>query len=232
MRMDFLKNSVIAHRGVYDNQRIYENTIGSIERCIKENVPIFLDISLLKDNTIICFADKTLTRLIHVEEQTSDVTLNDLNYYSKIKIPTIEEALVLIRGRVPVILNIRSTSKKHFIESQLVAMLKNYPVENICIQSEDTNVLKYIYKYNKKIRLGYSVSKNNYYKFLLFHSFDYVCLDSLLVSDKQARKLKERYFLIGYNIKNKEQYLRRKGFYDAYVCDNVLDIISNQVYNK
>ena len=66
----------------------------------------------------------------------------------------------------------------------------------------------------------------------IFHSFNYVAIDSLLVSDRQARKLRESYFLIGYGIKDRNQYLKKKGCYDAYICDNVLDIIDNQVYNK
>lgn len=231
MKMDFLKTCVIAHRGIYDNQRLYENTIGSIEKAIKENLPVFLDVSLLKDNNLICFNDSTLTRLLHVEEKTKDVTLNDINYYSKIKVPTLEEALVFIRGRVPVILNIRSDSKKHFIENKLLSMLKNYP-DNICIQSTNLGFLRYIRKNNKNIKIGYLVNKSNYYKFFIFHDFDYVCIDSLLISDRQARKLRESYFLIGLNIKDKNHYLKKSGCYDAYVCDNVLDIIENQVYNK
>jgi glycerophosphoryl diester phosphodiesterase len=229
--MEFLKTCVIAHRGIYDNQRLYENTIGSIEKAIKENLPVFLDVSLLKDNNLICFNDSTLTRLLHVEEKTKDVTLNDINYYSKIKVPTLEEALVFIRGRVPVILNIRSDSKKHFIENKLLSMLKNYP-DNICIQSTNLGFLRYIRKNNKNIKIGYLVNKSNYYKFFIFHDFDYVCIDSLLISDRQARKLRESYFLIGLNIKDKNHYLKKSGCYDAYVCDNVLDIIENQVYNK
>ena len=225
MRMDFLKTSIIAHRGIYDNTRIYENTVASIERCLKLNIPVFLDVSLLKDNNLICFADKTLTRLLHVEESVKDSTLNDINYYSKIKISTLEEALVLIRGRIPVIFNIRSDSKKHFIENKILSMLKNYPAENVCIQSNNMSVLRYIHKNNKKIRLGYVVDKKNYYKFFIFHAFDYVAIDSLLVSDRQAKKLRESYFLMGYGIKDRGQYLKKKGCYDAYICDNILDII-------
>lgn len=231
MKMDFLKTRIIAHRGIYDNQRLYENTIGAIEKAIKENIPVFLDISLLKDENLICFNDSTLTRLLHVEEKTKDVTLNDINYYSKIKIPTLEEALVLIRGRVPVILNIRSESKKHFIENKILSMIKNYPGE-ICIQSTNLGFLKYIQKNNKNIKIGYLVNKSNYYKFFIFNKFDYVCIDSLLISDRQARKLRESYFLVGLNIKDKNHYLKKSNCYDAYVCDNVLDIIENQVYNK
>ncbi|MBQ7239970.1 MAG: glycerophosphodiester phosphodiesterase [Bacilli bacterium] len=224
MKIEDLKNKIIAHRGIYDNTRIYENTVGAIERCIKLNIPVFLDVSLLKDNNLICFADKTLTRLIHVEEELKDSTLNDINYYSKIKISTLEEALVLIRGKIPVILNIKSTSKKHFIENKILSMLKNYP-DNVFVQSNDLSVLKYIHKNNKNIKIGYSVDKKNYYKFFIFHAFDYVAIDSLLVSDRQARKLRESYFLIGYGIKDRNQYLKKKGCYDAYICDNILDII-------
>ncbi len=231
MKIEDLKNKIIAHRGMYDNVRIYENTVGAIERCIKLNIPVFLDVSLLKDGNLICFADKTLTRLLHVEEKLEDSTLNDINYFSKIKIPTLEEVLVLIRGKIPVILNIRSVCKKHSIENKILSMLKNYP-DNVFVQSDDLGVLRYIHKANKNLKIGYNVNKRNYYKFFIFHAFDYVAIDSLLVSDRQARKLRESYFLIGYGIKDRNQYLKKKGCYDAYICDNVLDIIDNQVYNK
>jgi glycerophosphoryl diester phosphodiesterase len=231
MKIEDLKNKIIAHRGIYDNTRIYENTIGSIERCIKLGLPVFLDVSYLKDNNLICFADNTLTRLLHVEESVKESTLNDINYYSKIKIPTLEEALVLIRGKIPVILNIRSIDKKHLVENKILSMLKNYP-DNVFVQCDNLSVIKYIHKMNKNIKIGYMINKKNYYKFYIFHAFDYVAIDSLLVSDRQARKLRESHFLIGYNIKDKEHYLKKKGCYDAYICDNVLDIIGNQVYNK
>ena len=170
MKIEDLKNTIIAHRGIYDNTRIYENTIGAIERCIKLGLPVFLDISLLKDGNLICFSDKTLTRLLHVEEKIEESTLNDINYYSKIKIPTLEEALVLIRGKIPVILNIRSSSKKHSIENKIISMLKNYP-DNVFVQSDDLGVLRYIHKTNKNIKLGYNVNKKNYYKFFIYISF-------------------------------------------------------------
>lgn len=98
--------------------------------------------------------------------------------------------------------------------------------------STNLGFLKYIHKSNKNIKIGYLVNKSNYYKFFIFNKFDYVCIDSLLISDRQARKLRESYFLVGLNIKDKNHYLKKSNCYDAYVCDNVLDIIENQVYNK
>lgn len=222
-KLTFLKNQIIAHLGVHDNTRIYENTISAIERAIKINIPISIDVRMLKDGNLVLFSDSTLERLLHVEEKIENITINDLNYYSKFKIPTLEEALVTIQGRIPVIINIRAKSKRHLLESRIVNLLKNYPGE-YTIQTKSLSQLKYIHKNNKNAIIGYVLNKKNYYDFIFFHDYDYVCIDGILVSEKQAKKLKEDHFLIGYGVKTQEQYLTKKNCYDALICDNVLDI--------
>ena len=61
--ISFLYNSIIAHRGIYDNKKIFENSIQSFKKALRYNIPIELDIHLLKDNTIIVFHDKNLKRI-------------------------------------------------------------------------------------------------------------------------------------------------------------------------
>ena len=222
-KLTFLKNQIIAHLGVYDNTRIYENTISAIERAIKLNMILSIDVRMLKDGNLVLFSDSTLERLLHVEESIENITLNDLNYYAKYKIPTLEEALVTIQGKVPVIINIRAKSKRHTIESKIVNLFKKYPGE-YTIQSKSLSQLKYIHKSNKDAIIGYVLNKKNYYDFIFFHDYDYVCIDGILVSEKQAKKFKEDHFLLGYGIKNNEQYSLKKNCYDALICDNVLDI--------
>ena len=56
--MDFLKDINIAHRGIYDNERIFENTLPAFKRAIKYGYTIQLDVRLLDCGTIIVFHDK------------------------------------------------------------------------------------------------------------------------------------------------------------------------------
>lgn len=222
-KLTFLKNKKIAHLGVYDNKKIYENSLEAIVKALKKDFIISLDIKMLKDGSLVLFSDNTLERLLHVDQKIAKVKRDDLDYISKYKIPTLDEALLVINGRVPVIINIKCSARKHGVENYILNLMKDYP-GLFAIQSNNTSQLKYIHKKNKDVIIGHVINKKNYYNFIFFHDFDYVCIDALLVSEKQAKKLKEDYFLVGYGVKTQEQFDKKKNGYDALMCDNILDI--------
>ena len=53
----------IAHRGIYNNLNIPENSMKSFKRAINSNVSIELDIHLTKDNKLVVFHDDNLIRM-------------------------------------------------------------------------------------------------------------------------------------------------------------------------
>ena len=58
-----LKNKIIAHRGVFDNEKVVENTLESFKKAIHYHYPIELDVQLTKDNYLVVFHDESLRRL-------------------------------------------------------------------------------------------------------------------------------------------------------------------------
>ena len=104
-----------AHRGYHswslnDSRKIPENSLEAFELAIEKNYSIEMDIHLTKDLELIVFHDFFLGRLT---TKTGFVFNKNLNYIKQARlsnnepVPTIEDTLNLINGRVPVLLEIK-----------------------------------------------------------------------------------------------------------------------------
>ena len=97
MKLDGL---MIAHRGIFDNKQIPENSLLSFSKAIQLNYPIELDVQLTKDKQLVVFHDLSLERMCGTEKFISDLTLQELRNYSLLstdeKIPSLQEVLDLV----------------------------------------------------------------------------------------------------------------------------------------
>ena len=146
--ISFLKSAKIAHRGIYDNKRIYENTLSAYLRAVKKGYIIHIDVRILKDGEIVCFHDDSLERLLHVESDIDKMTYEELCYIAKYQIPTLKETLELINGSVPIIVELRNKIKKNQFEEKIVSILDDYK-GLFAIQSFHLSILKWFYKNRK-----------------------------------------------------------------------------------
>ena len=54
-------NKIIAHRGIFNNLNIPENSIKSFKKALRLGYPIELDVHLTKDNILVVFHDHNLS---------------------------------------------------------------------------------------------------------------------------------------------------------------------------
>lgn len=221
--LSFLKSEKIAHRGIFDNKRIYENTISSYDRALKHKYIIHIDALMLKDETIICFHDLDAKRLLHVEESVENMTYDELMYIAKYQIPTLEDALKTVDGKVPLIIEVRNKKKRHLFEQKLSEILDNYN-GLFAVQSFYLSVLKWFYKNRKNYVTGYLVCKKNSRKDYFFKKYDYLSINVLLYSDSRIKRIRGNKMVIGYKILNKKEYQSTKLLYDNFEFDNILEI--------
>ena len=97
-----------AHRGLFDNQsEAPENSLPAFRRAVEHGYGIELDVQLSKDQIPVVFHDATLKRMCQVEGNVWDYTLAELKQFrlanSNAQIPTLQEALQVIDGKVPII---------------------------------------------------------------------------------------------------------------------------------
>lgn len=110
-RQTFLRP--IAHRGLHDRARgIIENTGPAFEAAIAKAYGIECDVRPAAGGLPVVFHDVTLERLIDGEGPVANVTAADLrslrHRISRAPLLTLAETLELIRGRVPLLIEIKS----------------------------------------------------------------------------------------------------------------------------
>jgi len=122
----------IAHRGLHTDKEP-ENSIGAFLNAIKKGYPIELDVRIIDDGTLIVFHDAKLGRMTGDDgyacnlkrDDLKDLRLNKTEY----TIPTLEEALAAIDGKVPVVIEIKNECKAGPLEKKLLEILKEYSGE-------------------------------------------------------------------------------------------------------
>ena len=103
--------NIYAHRGLFDNKKIVENTIPAFKKALKEDLNIELDIRLTKDKKIIVFHDDNLKRLTGIDKLVKDTTYDELKKVklldTDLTIPTLEEVLNLVSGKCILLIEIK-----------------------------------------------------------------------------------------------------------------------------
>lgn len=100
-----------AHRGLFDNDTIPENSIPAFQKAIESGYGIEFDVQLTKDRIPVIFHDDTLKRVCGVGGSAKDYTYAELMqlrlFHTSESIPTLEDVLALVNGQVPLIIELK-----------------------------------------------------------------------------------------------------------------------------
>lgn len=149
---NWLLNTPIAHRGLHGNG-VAENSMSAYKKAIEKGLNIEIDVHLTKDKNIAVFHDPTLTRVCGEDILIKDLTTAELKQHkldgTKDTIPTLDELLELIDGKVGLLIEIKSKLSEDPSElcTTLVEKLKNYK-GNYAIQSFSPKAVKW-FRINK-----------------------------------------------------------------------------------
>ena len=167
----FKESYIIAHRGIYDNRKIYENTLEAFNLSIEKGYAIELDIRLTKDKKIIVFHDNNTKRITKKDNIVEESTYQELNNQNIVHIPLLPEVLKLVKGKVPLLIEIKPTIKMGEIETILMELLKSYNGK-YAIQSFSPKVL-YWFKRNYPNVLRGQLARKYKKKQSIFHKKSY-----------------------------------------------------------
>ncbi|MBQ4354847.1 MAG: glycerophosphodiester phosphodiesterase [Clostridia bacterium] len=108
---DFTKTPV-AHRGIHDNKRIPENSLSAFRAAVDAGCTVELDVQFTRDRKLIVFHDDDLVRLCGVNKKPIELTAAQLKSLRLLgtdeHIPTLEEVLALVDGRVPLLIEMKN----------------------------------------------------------------------------------------------------------------------------
>lgn len=218
--IDFLKSNLIAHRGIHNNQTI-ENTLPAFTKCVDKNYIIELDIHILKCGTIVVYHDYDLFRLCGVNKIIETLTyaqLSKIKIKGKYKIPTLEQVLHIVNGKVPILIEVKDMNNNDCFEKELVKILDNYNGK-FAIQSLNPYVIDWLYKNKKDYVIGLILLNNLNYNVVkkYIKKVDFLSVNKNLLPINKKDKL-----IIGWTIKTKDEYEKFKNICDNLICEKIL----------
>ncbi len=167
----------IAHRGLHD-EFLPENSKAAYENAIKNGYPIEMDIQLTKDGELVCFHDDNMKRMTGVDAFVYDKTLSEIREMrlagTDEGIMTFGEFLKLVGGKVPLMIEIKTTARYKEVAEKTVRALDGYTGE-FAVQSFDPRIIKVVRQSAPEIIRGQLICRKRhkgvaYYKdFLLRH---------------------------------------------------------------
>lgn len=103
-----------AHRGLWNDQ-LPENSMGAFRNAVENGFGMEMDVHLTKDDQLVVFHDDSLQRMCGVDRPISQCTLAELQKL-RLKdtdegIPTFDEFLKLVDGKVPLIIELKSDAR-------------------------------------------------------------------------------------------------------------------------
>ncbi len=111
-RLPWLTARPIAHRGLHDgNRAVWENTLSAFSGAVEKNYAIECDVLISKDGVPMVLHDADLRRLTGTEGKVCEKTSTQLRKLhvggAGDHIPTFGEMLELVKGRVPLVIELK-----------------------------------------------------------------------------------------------------------------------------
>jgi glycerophosphoryl diester phosphodiesterase len=111
-KFGWLTERPIAHRGYHDlNRTVWENTLSAFARAADAGFAIECDLQYAADAIPVVFHDDDLKRLCGIEGDVRQRTAGELGMQpvggTADRVPTLRQLLDLVRGRVPLVLELK-----------------------------------------------------------------------------------------------------------------------------
>lgn len=149
-QMAAYRGTMFAHRGYHCRKKgIPENSIPAFKAAIEKDYGIELDIHITKDRQLVVFHDDTLMRVCKTDKRPEEMTLQELKRCTllgtKEHIPTLEEVLSLVDGRVPLLIELKMPERSTALCKRAYRTLKSYHGPYL-VQSFNTLGLRWFYE--------------------------------------------------------------------------------------
>ena len=213
-----IPNHMIAHRGVFDNKKVPENSLLSFQKALEKKYSIELDVQLTSDNKLIVFHDFSLERMTGICKNIEDCSYEEIRKLhllsTKEKIPTFQEVLDLTKDKVLLDIEIKNTNRIEETCTILMKELEGY--HNYLIKSFNPMIVRYLKKHYPSVEVGYLIDShypNKWHQFLLpsvfmikYSKANFLAIHKRLLYTKKFQKLKQKYPLLLWTIKKEDSY--------------------------
>ena len=145
-----------AHRGLWDADAP-ENSLAAFEKAVSAGYGIEFDIHKTRDGHVVVFHDDTLTRMCGVDGKVEDKTLDELRALRLLGteqgIPTLQELLALVDGRVPLLVELKGESVETGLCPVANEILSGYTGDYL-VESFNPMLLRWYKKHRPDVMRG------------------------------------------------------------------------------
>ena len=242
-RIPFKQHPFYAHRGLFDNDSdAPENSLAAFRRAVDMGYGMEMDIQLTKDDKLVVFHDATLKRMCGVDGNVWDYTLEELQKFRLAKsqetIPSFDEVLKLVDGKVPLIIEYKMDRPLTRVCELGNELLSSYQ-GTYCIESFHPFALMWYKKHRPDVMRGQlsgnlaKETKNPKNKviytlvtYLLTNILtkpDFIAYDHRYVNNISRKVCKWLGALsVAYTIKSVERYEEVKKDFDLFIFDSCI----------
>lgn len=242
-RMEPFKDYKFAHRGFYNNkEKCPENSIPAFKKATILGFGIELDVQKTSDGKLVVFHDESLERMCGKDKRLTDCTYKELRSYnlagSDEKIPTLNEVLKIVNGKVPLIIEIKPEGDWKETTKLLSKRMEKYN-GTYCVESFQPLAVALYKKLQPQIPRGQLASdmfkegdKNNFVvKFLctnLLLNFlskpDFIAYNHLYSDNLSYRVLRKLFSVtnVAWTVKNRKELAKVRKVFDIFIFEGFL----------
>lgn len=231
-----------AHRGLHDNEgEAPENSMKAFAKAVEAGYGIELDVQLTRDNIPVVFHDFTLERVCGAEGKVKDYTFEELQQFSlcktEEKIPRFEDFLALVKGRVPLIVELKVEWTDISVCPIADALLRKYKGV-YCVESFNPLALIWYRKNNNRVMRGQlsdAFFMEEGMKGILYFILEHLLLDFMTKPDFIAYNHKYHWSLsrqichklygnlaVAWTIKSQEELEAREKDFELFIFDSFI----------
>ena len=228
----------VAHRGLHDRALgIPENSLPAFARAVEQGKAIELDLHATADNRLVVLHDFQLKRMTGVPGIVEEWTLEDLRRLrlqgTDARIPTLDEVLELVDGKVPLLLEIKSERLGEVgrLEPVLMKRLATYRGEFI-LEAFNPEVLVWLHRHAPQYirgQLGNLDDENKQFKFysrhLMFNPLsrpDFIAFDIQKIDYKLRLACKKHGLpLLGWTIRTEAELKKAERLCDGVIYEHL-----------
>ena len=228
----------VAHRGLHDRELgIPENSLPAFARAVEQGKAIELDLHATADNRLVVLHDFQLKRMTGVPGIVEDWTLEELRKLrlqgTDAHIPTLDEVLELVNGKVPLLLEIKSERLGEVgrLEPVLMKRLASYQGEFI-LEAFNPEVLVWLHRHAPQYirgQLGNLDDENRQFKFysrhLMFNPLsrpDFIAFDIQKIDYKLRLACKKHGLpLLGWTIRTEAELKKADRLCDGVIYEHL-----------
>ena len=233
-----------AHRGLHDGN-LPENSLQAFENAARAGYAIEMDVQLSKDGRVMVFHDTRLDRMTAVHGKIKDFTYDELRTFrlngSDYTIPTLEEVLAMINGRVPILFELKKKGVAGKLERAFYQLVKSYEGK-FAVQSFSPFSIRWFKKNAPHVLRGqlacdfrfcqeFSRIKRFLLAKLLFVvrrlEINFICRPNFIsyelhkVNSTVIKRLRECGApILAWTIRNEEQYQNASPYIDSVIFEN------------